>query len=207
MKLKKLFALSLAAAMVISMPVMAANSPTVGALSQTVNNYGGGHDSESEANALAAQASGIPMATSIAATGEGKTVGEYMNNAVTEVPGLTDATPIGQGGKVIINGAPSNQTFSTLKPYLSEVNSAKNQAAALGGTVLTVTRVNASVSFDTATVNFYMPGVKTGNNIQVYQLVDGQWNSLNVAEVRDDHVIVDLTSLGTFAFIEVPAAQ
>ncbi|MCM1039919.1 MAG: hypothetical protein NC314_13600 [Roseburia sp.] len=205
MKIKKLFALSLAAAMIVSVPVMAADSPTVSAISDAAVTVT--FDREGEAIALAAQASGIPMATTAAAASENKTVGEYMNNAVTEVPGLTDSTPIGQGGKVIINGAPSNQVFSTLKPYLSEVNSAKDQAAALGGTVLTVSRIGASVSFDTATVNFYMPGVKTGNNVQVYQLVDGQWNSLNVAEVRDDHVVVDLTSLGTFAFIEVPAAQ
>lgn len=205
MKVKKLVTLTLAAAMVTSMPVMAAGSQTVGALSQTVNNYDSSYDRESEAAALAAQASGIPMAITLAAASEGKTIGEYMNNAVTEVPGLSDATPIGQGGKVIINGAPSNQVFATLKPYLSEVNSAKSQAAALGGTVLTVTKINASVSFNTATVNFYMPGIKSGNNVRVYQLVGGQWNSLNVAEVREDHVVVDLTSIGTLAFIEVPA--
>lgn len=38
----------------------------------------------------------------------------------------------------------------------------------------------------------------------MYQLVDGVWVELNITEVRDDHVVVDMTSLGTLAFIEVP---
>ena len=72
-------------------------------------------------------------------------------------PLSVEATPVAQGGHVIINGAPSNQSFSVQKPYLAEVNSAKSQAATLGGKVLNVARINAGVSFDTATVNFYMP--------------------------------------------------
>ncbi|MDE7017562.1 MAG: hypothetical protein K2P65_08310 [Lachnospiraceae bacterium] len=223
-KVNKLIALSLAGAMVISTPVLAAPSPSVSSSSGSsitaeeaaqiaaevsekaaeaalVSQMA----QESQANALAAEASGIPMATSIAASAEGKTPEEYMNNAVTEVQGLEEATPVAQGGHVIINGAPSNQSFSVQKPYLAEVNSAKSQAATLGGKVLNVARINAGVSFDTATVNFYMPGVKAGNNIQVYQLVDGQWTSVTVSEVRADHVVVDMTSLGTIAFIEVAA--
>lgn len=229
-KANKLIALSLAGAMVFSTPVLAAPSPTVSGSSSSSSTSSSSTPTlteaeiveieaaraeaalqaefarESGANALAAEATGIPMATAIAADEEGKTVGEYMNNAVTEVQGLDNATPVAQGGKVIINGAPSNQTFSVLKPYLAEVNSAKTQAAALGGSVLNVARIDASIGgFNTATVNFYMPGVAAGNNIQVYQLVDGQWSSLNVSEIRKDHVVVDLTSLGTIAFIEVAA--
>lgn len=217
MTIKKLFALSLAGIMVFSLPVLAAPSPTVPTeeeifaqeleeyYAKTFGTTSFGNDKGSESAALAAQASGIPMATSTAATGENKTVGEYMNNAVTEVAGIPDATPVGQGGHVLINGAPSNQTFSVQKPVLAEVNSAKSQASTLGGTILNVAKVNASVSFDTATVNFYMPGVTSGQNIVVYQLVDGQWNSVSVSEIREDHVVVDMTSLGTLAFIEVPA--
>lgn len=217
MTIKKLFALSLAGIMVFSMPVLAAPSPVVPTeeeifakeleeyYAKTFGTSSFGNDKGSEAAALAAQASGIPMATSIAATGENKTVGEYMNNAVTEVPGLSEATPVGQGGHVMINGAPSNQTFSVQKPILAEVNSAKSQASTLGGSVLNVAKVDASVSFNTATVNFYMPGVTSSQNIVVYQLKDGQWESVTVSEVREDHVVVDMTSLGTLAFIEVPA--
>ena len=173
---------------------------------------GGGeevYDRGSEAAALAAEASGIPMATSIAASEENKSVGEYMNNAVVAAPGLENAVPISQGGNVIINGAPSNQTFSVLKVLSGHTDSAKAQAASLGGTVLNVARIDASVYFDTATVNFYMPGVTAGQNIQVYQYdyVSGQWISVAVAEVREDHVVVDMTSLGVLAFFEVPAAE
>lgn len=211
-KAKKLIALSLAGAMIFSIPVFAAPSPSapspeglaqLEAAAKAAREAS--YDSGSEAAALAAEASGIPMATAIAAEAEGKTVGEYQNNAVTEVAGLEEVTPVAQGGHVIINGAPSNQSFAVQKAYLAEVNSAKSQASALGGTVLNVVRINASVSFETATVNFYMPGVAAGNNIQVYQLVDGQWQSLNIAEIRDDHVIVDMSSIGTLAFIEVSA--
>ena len=172
---------------------------------------GGGevYDRGSEAAALAAEASGIPMATSIAASEENKSVGEYMNNAVVAAPGLENAVPISQGGNVIINGAPSNQTFSVLKVLSGHTDAAKAQAAAIGGRVLNVARIDASVYFDTATVNFYMPGVTAGQNIQVYQYdyVSGQWISVAVAEVREDHVVVDMTSLGVLAFFEVPAAE
>ena len=149
------------------------------------------------------------MATSIAASEENKSVGEYMNNAVVAAPGLENAVPISQGGNVIINGAPSNQTFSVLKVLSGHTDSAKAQAASLGGTVLNVARIDASVYFDTATVNFYMPGVTAGQNIQVYQYdyTNGQWTGVAVAEVREDHVVVDMTSLGVLAFFEVPAAE
>ena len=53
-------------------------------------------------------------------------------------------------------------------------------------------------------MNFYLKGIKNGQNVKVYQLVDGVWVELNITEVRDDHVVVDMTSLGTLAFIEVP---
>ena len=100
--MKKLLALTLAGVMVFSMPVLAATSPT--------------------AQAIVASAATVEDA----ATAENKTVGEYLNNAVTEVPGLDAVTPLGQGGHVIINGAPSNQTFSVLKPESKEVTSAKS---------------------------------------------------------------------------------
>lgn len=173
---------------------------------------GGGdvsYDAASEAEALAIEATGIPMETTLAAADENKSVGEYMNNAVVAAPGLDNAIPVSQGGNVIINGAPSSQTFSVLKVLSGHTESAKAQAASVGGKVLNVARIDASVYFDTATVNFYMPGVKTGQNIQVYQYdyTSGQWTGVAVAEVREDHVVVDMTSLGVLAFVEIPAAE
>ena len=196
--MKKMLALTLAGAMAVSMPVLAATSPTADSYSTA--------SSSSAATVSAVTASGVSHSVAKAAAEENKTVGEYMNNAVTEVPGISSVVPLGQGGHVIINGVPSNQTFSVLKPIAENVNLAKAQAAALGGTVLNVAQISASVTgFNTATVNFYLQGIRTGQNIKVYQLVNGQWVELTVTEIRDDHIVVDMTSLGTLAFIEVPA--
>ena len=213
--MKKVFALAMAGAMVVSMPVMAATSPTASAVaSQAVVSSAAPRASAisgTSANRPSAVVSnGISSAeTSVAAaaSAEGKTVGEYMNNAVTELPGLENVTPVGQGGHVIINGAPSNQTFSVLKPHYAYVSYAKTLANGLGGRVLNVASIKASVSFNTATVNFYAKGVKAGQNIKVYQYVNGSWVEVEVTEIRDDHVVVNMTSLGTLAFIELPAAQ
>lgn len=183
MKLKKLSVLTLASVMAFSLPVMAATSPT----------------------AEAVVASSVTAAVADSAAAENKTVGEYMNNAVTKVPGLDSVLPLGQGGHVIINGAPSNQTFSVLKPVRQEVDSAKKHASSLNGTVLNVAKISASIrNFNSAKVNFYMKGMKAGRNVKVYQLVDGVWVELTVSEIREDHIVVDMTSLGTLAFIEVP---
>ncbi|MCI9462370.1 MAG: hypothetical protein HFI48_00595 [Lachnospiraceae bacterium] len=160
----------------------------------------------SEAAALAQEATGIPWPTAIAASEENKSVGEYMNNAVTSTHGLSQTTPVAQGGNVIINGQPSNQTFSVKKTLPAHVDAAKAQASALGGTVLNCVDIDGSVFFDTATVNFYMPGVVGGQNIQVYHFANGTWSPVNVAEIREDHVVVDMTAYGILTFIEVPAA-
>lgn len=176
--MKKLLALTLTGVMIFSMPVLAATSPTAQAV--------------------------VASATDNAAS-ENKTVGEYLNNAVTQVPGLENVTPLAQGGHVILNGAPSNQVFTVLKPERKSVDSAKEHAQSLSGTVLNVVKIDASVrNFKTATVNFYMKGLKAGQNVKVYQLIDGVWVELSVSEIREDHIVVDMTSLGTLAFIEVP---
>ena len=194
--MKKILALTLAGTMALSMPVLAATSPTADSYSTS-----------GAAAVSAVTASSVPQSVVKAAADENKTIGEYMNNAVTEVPGLEEVVPLGQGGHVIINGVPSNQTFSVLKPVRQDVDSAKAHAASLNGKVLNVAQVKASVTgFNTAQVNFYLKGLKSGQNVKVYQLVDGVWVELSVAEVRDDHVVVDMTSLGTLAFVELPAA-
>lgn len=196
--MKKMLALTLAGIMAVSTPVLAASSPTADSYSTA--------PSASASAVSAVTASSVPHSVAKAAAEENKTIGEYMNNAVTEIPGLGSVVPLGQGGHVIINGVPSNQTFSVLKPTAENVNLAKAQAAALGGTVLNVALINASITgFNTATVNFYLQGIMAGQNIKVYQLVNGQWVELTVTEIRDDHIVVDMTSLGTLAFIQVPA--
>lgn len=198
MKLKKMLALALAGSMAVSMPALAATSPTADSYSTAAPSAGQA--------VSAVTASSVPHSIAKAAADENKTVGEYLNNAVTDVPGLDSVVPLGQGGRVIINGVPSNQTFSVMKPLAESVKLAKAQAAALGGTVLNVAQIKASVTgFNTATVNFYLKGIKAGQNIKVYQLVNGQWVELTVTEIREDHIVVDMTSLGTLAFIEAPA--
>lgn len=193
--MKKLIAITLAGVMIFSLPVMAAGSPSASAVV-----------SSSASASAPASVEGIPAAVAAAAAEEGKTVGEYLNNAVVEVAGLGSVTPIGQGGHVIINGAPSNVTFNVGKPDAAAVRSAKAEAAALGGKVLNVVKVNSVVGkFATARVNYYLKGIKAGQSIKVYQLVKGEWVELTVAEIREDHVVVDMTSLGTLLFLEVPA--
>lgn len=204
--MKKGFALFMAGAMMVSRPVMAAtNTETATAVSQAVSVSVAPRilfaDVSSDGR------SSIETMLASAAMAEDKTVGEYMNNAVTRLPGLENVTPLGQGGHVIINGVPGNQTFSVLKPHYAYVTFAKTLAGGVGGRVLNVAEIKASVPFDTATVNFYAEGVKAGQNIKVYQYRDEAWVEIEVTEIREDHVVVNMTSLGTLAFIELPAAQ
>ncbi|GFI03998.1 MAG: hypothetical protein HFI44_03515 [Lachnospiraceae bacterium] len=193
--MKKLIALALAGAMLCALPVCAAPSPSAAVVAKSSS---GSSEQQSAAVTLEESAAAV-----------GKSVGEYTNNAVVDVPGLTQVTPLGQGGHVIINGAPSNVVFFLTKPSAAVVASAKSQAAALGGKVLNVVGTTSQVvgKFGTAQVNFYAKGVKAGQLIKVYQMVNGQWVELTVAEIREDHVVVNMTSHGTLAFIEVPAAQ
>lgn len=193
--MKRSIALLLAGIMLCALPVCAAPSPSAAVVATTVT-------SSSEDAA-------VPAAVREQAAAQGKTVGEYTNNAVVEVPGLSEVTPMGQGGHVIINGAPSNVVFFLTKPSAAVVSLAKSHAAVLGGKVLNVVGTTSQVvgKFGTAQVNFYAKGVKAGQLIKVFQLVDGEWGELTVAEIREDHVVVNMTAHGMLAFIEVPAAQ
>lgn len=198
--MKKLIACTLIGVMLCGMTVSAAGSPSAATVS--------GNSSSSASTAVAVEASGVSATVEAAAAAENKSVGEYVNNAIVETPGLPDALPTGQGGHVIINGAPSNVTFFLTKANAATVKDAKAQAAELGGKVLSVFGTKAVVGkFESAQVNFYMKGVKAGQNIKVYQKVNGAWVEVKVVEIREDHVVVDMTSHGTLAFIEVPAAQ
>ena len=195
--MKKGFALFMAGAMMVSRPVMAAtNTETAAMVSQAVSVSVAPRilfaDVSSDGR------SSIETMLASAAMAEDKTVGEYMNNAVTRLPGLENVTPLGQGGHVIINGVPGNQTFSVLKPHYAYVNFAKTLAGGVGGRVLNVAEIKASVPFDTAIVNFYAEGVKAGQNIKVYQYRDEAWVEIEVTEIREDHVVVNMTSLGVY---------
>ena len=142
--MKKAFALAMAGAMVVSMPVMAATSPTASAVASQAVVASAAPSAPVTNNAAVVASNGMnsaETAVASAASAEGKTVGEYMNNAVTELPGLENVTPVGQGGHVIINGAPSNQTFSVLKPHSAYVSDAKTFANGLGGKVLYVASI------------------------------------------------------------------
>lgn len=161
------------------------------------------YDRESEAIALAIKATGIPYEAWATAAKDGKSIAEYFSNTVMTVPGLDEATPVGQGGNVVIDGKNTGATISIQKPLLAHVDSAKSMASTIGGRVLNVVGVETSAVFEKATVNFYLPGVTAQQNIQIYQYVAGEWVSVNVVEVRADHVVADLTSLGILAFVEV----
>lgn len=202
--MKKFLALTLAGVMLFTTPVLAAKSPAAADVSGDACKPQP-EDAVSASPDTAVEAPSVPAYIAEAAAAEGKTIGEYMNNAVASVPGLDNVVPVGQGGHVIINGAPSNQVFSVLKPASANVYSAKAFASALNGRVLNVVRINASISgFQTARVNFYMKGIRAGQNVKVFQKFGGQWLEINLVEVREDHVVVDMTALGTLAFIEMP---
>lgn len=57
-------------------------------------------------------------------------VGEYTNNAIVSTPGLSaaDTLPVGQGGKIIVNGVATNMTVILRKVDAATVKSAKTAA-------------------------------------------------------------------------------
>lgn len=202
--MKRFLALIIAGVMVCGACLVVSAAPCDSVSGNSISeNSAGEYDAEGAAFMREIEESGVSQEVFFAAQNEGKSVREYISNSVITVPGLDEVTPVGQGGKIIIDGKTSNVNFSVQKPLLAHVNAAKTQAASLGGSVLNVVNMYSNVSFATASVNFYMPGVKTGENIQVYQYVNGQWVSLSVSEIRDDHVVVDMTSLGVLAFIQI----
>ncbi len=160
-------------------------------------------EAEARAEARAAEAIGIPLTTIYAANADGKEIGEYISNSVCKVAGINEVTPVAQGGNVIVDGEQTNITFTIDKPYYAYVEPAQAQAAAVGGKAINVVDVKAPVRFSNAEVNFFTPGVTADKNIQIFQYVDGTWASVEVKEVREDHVVANLTGLGVFVFVEV----
>ena len=160
-------------------------------------------DREAKAEALAAEAIGIPLSTIYAARAEDKEIGEYISNSVYKVAGIDVVIPVAQGGDVIVDGEKTNITFTIDKPYYAYVKPALAQAAAVGGTAINVVDVKAPVRFSNAVVNFYTPGVTADQNIQIFQYVNGTWASVTVNEVREDHVVANLTAPGVLVFVNV----
>ncbi len=121
------------------------------------------------------------------------------NNAVSY-----GSNVVAQGGHVEINGGKSNVTFLVGVPDAATMNSAASLASNLGGSLINCVTVNSQVAFKNAKVNFYITGVNIGDNIAVYQVQNGQWVQLQTAEIRKDHVVVNMSNVGTVAFMRVP---
>lgn len=125
-----------------------------------------------------------------------KSAGEYYNNAVLDTQGIEEATPVAQGGSLIVDGKVTNITASISKVPVAFVDSVR---AAQEGKVLNV--VDVQFPSTEATINFYMPGVADGADITVMQYINGAWADVEVEEVRADHVVVNLKSNGIIAFL------
>lgn len=180
--MKKLIALiSAAAVLVMPMAVCAAPSPSAGAV---------------------VAASTQETAVETAATEVSMSVGEYTNNAIVSTPGLssTDTLPVGQGGKIIVNGVATNMTVTLRKVDAATVKSAK--AAATGKIVNLVNAKLPVAKGNTVTVNFYVKGLAGTENVTAFQLVNGEWVPVTVKEIRLDHIVLDLTQSGPVMFVQ-----
>lgn len=180
--MKKLIALiSAAAVLVIPMAVCAAPSPSAGAVVAA----------STQATAVETAAAEVSMS-----------VGEYTNNAIVSTPGLssTDTLPVGQGGKIIVNGVATNMTVILRKVDAATVKSAK--AAATGKIVNLVNAKLPVAKGNTVTVNFYVKGLAGTENVTAFQLVNGEWVPVTVKEIRLDHIVLDLTQSGPVMFVQ-----
>ncbi len=113
--------------------------------------------------------------------------------------------PVGQGGKILINGVTTNLVATLAKVNNNTVTDAKSQAETLGGTLFNVMNVSLPrANFITATINFYVNGLVGDEKVVVKQLIDGVWVDVEIVEVRQDHVVLNLTQSGPIAFIQLP---
>ena len=208
--MKRFMTLLTASLLLTSMTVSAAGSPSTSEVAKKEKK-----EVVIQAPAEAVEASGAQpsyagegfanASDSQAAAQRGLSAGEYYNNAVSSAPGLTNALPVGQGGRILINGVPSNLTASLSRVSSGVVVSAQSQAASLGGRLLNVVDVKfPAANFNTATVNFYVKGLADGTRIAARQYANGQWIEVDVAESRTDHVILILKGNGPVAFIALP---
>ncbi len=181
--MKKFIALLGIGVLFTSTTVFAATSPSAGAI------YAEGFASGTDQQAAAER---------------GMSAGEYYNNTVISTPGVENAVPVGQGGKIIINGVATNLTATLSKVNKSEAESAKSQAAALEGTLLNVIDISfPGANYKVATINFYLKGLNANTKVVVRQYVNGAWVDVEVVEIREDHVVLNLTNSGAVAFVAV----
>lgn len=183
--MKKLIALvSAAAVLVMPMVVCAAPSPSAGAV------------------VAASTQSAQNSAVETAAAEVSMSVGEYTNNAIVSTPGLSaaDTLPVGQGGKIIVNGVATNMTVILRKVDAATVKAAKTAAT---GKILNLVNAKLPVAKgNTVTVNFYVKGLAGTENVTVLQLVNGEWVPVTVKEIRLDHIVLDLTQSGPVMFVQ-----
>ncbi len=207
--MKKLIALILAGAMVCAMPVMAAGStsPSSESVKKAATVEVSVPAPAPAAAVVATEPASVSEAETVsasvqeAATENNQSVAEYMNNAVSSLPGVTDVTPMAPD-VVMINGAAS-RAVKLAKPNNAVVSTAKAHAANLGGKLMNVITIKSSAKFQTAQINMLTMGVKAGDNIKVYQMVGGQLVELKVLEIRADHVVFDVTGPGTIMFVQL----
>lgn len=123
--------------------------------------------------------------------------GEFYNNAVVSTPGIENAMTVGQGGNLIVDGQVTNMSASiskvTNRAYVDSVRIEQE------GTVLNV--VDVSYPAVDATINFYTPGITGDEDIVALQYNAGTWVEVEVAEVRADHVTLNMKGNGVVAFI------
>lgn len=207
---KRFMALLTASLLAASMTVSAAGSPSTSAVAKKEKKEVAAPAPSEAVEASGTQPSyageGFANASDAqAAAQRDLSAGEYYNNTVTSAPGVPNALPVGQGGKILINGVPSNLS-TTLSRVSSEIaGSAQSQAASLGGRLLNVVGLKfPAANFNAATVNFYVKGLADGTSIAARQYVNGQWIEVDVVESRADHVILLLKGNGPVAFIALP---
>lgn len=123
--------------------------------------------------------------------------GEFYNNAVVSTPGIENAVTVGQGGNLVVNGQVTNMSATiskvTNRAYVDSVRIEQE------GRVLNV--VEVSYPATEATINFYMPSVTAEDAIVALQYNAGTWVEVEVAEVRADHVTLNMKGNGVVAFI------
>lgn len=195
--MKKFIALVCVFTMLCSIPVLAAGSVTTGAVVAEV---------KASAPTVVANAEGFTSAADVQqAESRGMSAVEFYNNAVATIAGVDSVVPVGQGGKILINGVATNLSATLSKVNAATVADSKAQATALGGELFNVMNVTfPAVNFTTATVNFYVKDLLAGTKVVVKQLVNGVWVDVEVTEIRADHVVLNLTSAGPLAFVKLP---
>lgn len=124
--------------------------------------------------------------------------GEYYNNVVISTPGIENAVTVGQGGNIVVNGVVTNMTAMiskvTNRAYVDSVRVNEPE-----GRILNVVEVSYP-GFD-ATINFYMPSVTAEMDVVALQYSAGTWVEVDVAEVREDHVVLNMKKSGIVAFV------